>query len=62
MKFTDLHLTKMSILASKCRNDEASFTDLIELKLLMSAFQSSLEMNDKNPKLLAQLDEMCGLI
>jgi len=62
MNFTGLHLTKMSMLASRCHNDEASLAELIELKLLMSAYQSSLKMNDKNPTLVAQLNEASALV
>ena len=61
INFTELHLTKMSTLAKKCHSDEASLTDLIQLKLLMSAFKSSLIVNDRNPNLIAQLDDISNL-
>jgi len=57
-KLTKSYLERLSNLAVKFHNDEANSADLVQLRLLISAFQEYLKNNYVSPDIALQFSEI----
>lgn len=55
---TKSYLKKLSSLAVKFHNDEANSSDLVQLRLLISAFQEYMKNNSVSPDMAFQFSEI----
>ena len=58
INLTKSYLAKLSSLAIKFHNDEASVTDLVQLRLLINAFQTYLKNNTASPDIASQFSDI----
>ena len=58
INLTKSYLSKLSNLANKFHKDEASITDLVQLRLLINAFQTYLQNNNVSPDVAHQFSEI----
>ena len=58
VNLTKKYLTKLTDLAAKFHKEEASMTDLVQLKLLIDAFQTYLKNNKVSPEIAYQFSEI----
>ena len=58
INLTKSYLSKLSNLAIKFHKDEASISDLVQLKLLINAFQVYLKDNNVPPEIAYQFTEI----
>jgi len=58
INLTKSYLEKLSKLSVKFHNDEANLADLVQLRLLISAFQAYLKNNTASPDVAFQFSEI----
>ena len=58
INLTKSYLSKLSNLAIKFHKNEASITELVQLKLLINAFQKYLKKNKVSPDIAFQFAEI----
>ena len=58
INLTQSYLSKLAKLAAKFHKNEASITDIVQLKLLINAFQSYIKYNEVPPEIACQFSEI----